>query len=157
MGAHNEAPQDGKTINVTSHVVIFQPNGATLIVGEEYQIENKSQPPLAYFRSDGSFDFALPESGQLQQVAAAGPAGMPVVQLPIDKKKNHYSIAFAFRPGQNSVRYSYELPYPENAATVKIPPIYPGGRLLVVAPPSVQINGDGLAPSGQEQGMNLSA
>ena len=150
-----EPSQDAKTINVTSHVVIFQPNGATLIVGEEYQIENKSQPPLAYFRSDGSFDFALPESGQLRQVAAAGPAGMPVVQLPIDKKKNHYSIAFAFRPGQNSVRYSYELPYPGNAATVNIPTIYPGGRLLVVAPPSVQINGDGLAPGGQEQGMNL--
>ncbi len=150
-----EASKDAKTINVPSHVVIFQPNGATLIVGEEYQIENKSQPPLAYFRSDGTFDFALPEKGQLQQVAAAGPAGMPVVQLPIDKKKNHYAIAFAFRPGENSVRYSYELPYPGNTATVKIPTIYPGGRLLVVAPPSVQISGDGLTPGGQEQGMNL--
>jgi hypothetical protein len=150
-----EPSKDPRTINVPSHVVIFQPNGANLIVGEEYQIENKSQPPLAYFRSEGSFDFALPEKGQLQQVAAAGPAGMPVVQLPIDKKNNRYSIAFAFRPGGNSVRYSYELPYPGNAATVKIPTIYPGGRLLVVAPPSVQVSGDGLAPAGQEQNMNL--
>src|SRR2546421_3206443 len=150
-----EPSKDAKTINVPSHVVIFQPNGATLNVGEEYQIENKSQPPVAYFRSDGTFEFALPEKGQLQQVAAAGPAGMPVVQAPIDKKNNHYSIAFAFRPGDNSVRYSYELPYPGNTATVKIPTIYPGGRLLVVAPPSVQISGDGLAPGGQEQGMNL--
>src|SRR6266478_5221860 len=150
-----EPTKDGKTINVTSHVVIFQPNGTTMIVGEEYQIESKSQPPMAFYKADGSFDFALPEGGQLQQVAAAGPAGMPVVQLPIDKKKNRYSIAFAFRPGGNSVRYSYELPYPGNAATVKIPTIYPGGRLLVVAPPSVQVSGDGLAPAGQEQNMNL--
>src|SRR5437879_6695047 len=126
-----------------------------MIVGEEYQIENKSRPPVAFYRSEGSFDFALPEKGQLQQVAAAGPAGMPVVQLPIDKKNNHYSIAFAFRPGDNSVRYSYTPPYEGNAATVKIATIYPGGRLLVVAPPSVQISGDGLAPGGQEQGMNL--
>src|SRR5258708_8070968 len=80
---------------------------------------------------------------------------MPVVQLPIDKKNNRYSIAFAFRPGDSSVRFSYELPYPGNAATVKIPTIYPGGRLLVAAPPSVQVSGDGLAPGGQEQGMNL--
>jgi hypothetical protein len=80
---------------------------------------------------------------------------MPVRQVPIDKKNHRYSIAFAFRPGENSVRYSYELPYPGNATTVKIPTIYPGGRLLVVAPPSVQISGDGLAPGGQEQGMNL--
>src|SRR6267378_845165 len=150
-----EPSKDAKTINVASHVVIFQPNGATLSVGEEYQIENKSQPPVAYFRSDGSFNFTLPEKGQLQQVAAAGPAGMPVVQLPIDKKNNHYSIAFAFRPGDSSVRFSYELPYPGNAATVKIPTIYPGGRLLIAAPPSVQISGDGLAAGGQEQGMNL--
>jgi len=150
-----EPSKDPKTINVSSHVVIFQPNGANLIVGEEYQIENKSQPPLAYFRNEGGFDFALPEGGKLQQVAAAGPAGMPVVQLPIDKKNNRYSIAFAFRPGGNSVRYSYELPYPGNTATVKIPTIYPGGRLLVVAPPSVQVSGDGLAPAGQEQNMNL--
>src|SRR5260370_23297011 len=80
---------------------------------------------------------------------------MPVVQLPIDKKNNHSSIAFAFRPGENSVRYSYEVAVAGNAATVKLPTIYPGGRLLIVAPPSVQISGDGLAPGGQEQGMNL--
>src|SRR5467141_4704969 len=64
-----EASKDAKTINVPSHVVVFQPNGATLIVGEQYQIENKSQPPVAYFRTDGTFDFALPEKARLQQVA----------------------------------------------------------------------------------------
>jgi len=84
---------------------------------------------MAFYKADGSFDFALPEGGQLQQVAAAGPAGMPVVQLAIDKKKNRYSIAFAFRPGDSSVRFSYELPYTGNAATVKIPTIYPGGAI----------------------------
>ena len=150
-----EPSKDAKTIDVPSHVVIFQPNGSTLIVGEEYQIVNKSQPPRAYYKTEGNFDFALPEKGQLQQVSAAGPAGMAVVQLPIDKKNNRYSVAFAFRPGESVVRYSYELPYAENSATVKIPTVYPGGRLLVAAPPTVQVTGDGLAPGGQEQGMNL--
>jgi hypothetical protein len=152
-----EPSKDAKTIEVPSHVVIFQPNGSTLIVGEEYQIENKSQPPQAYFRADGNFNFTLPEKGALQQVAASGPSGMAVVQLPIDKKNNHYSIAFAFRPGENTVRYSYELLYAGNAATVNIPTVYPGGRLLVVAPPSVQISGEGLSLTGQEQGMNVYA
>src|SRR5437667_1167802 len=149
-----ESSEDAKTINIPLHLVIFQPKGATMVVGEEYQIENSSQPPRAYFRSDGSFDFALPEKGQLQQVSAAGPAGMPVVQVPIDKKGNRYSIAFAFRPGANSVRYSYELPYPGNAAKIKIHAIYVS-RLLIAAPPSVQITADGLTSDGQEQGMNL--
>ena len=150
-----EPSKDAKTIDVPSHVVIFQPNGAMLTVGEEYGIDNKSQPPQAYFRADGNFEFILPDNAKLQQVAASGPAGMPVVQAPIDKGKSHYAIAFAFRPGQNTVRYSYELPYPGNTATVKIPTVYPGGRLLVVAPPTVQVSGDGLQAGGQEQGMNL--
>jgi hypothetical protein len=55
------------------------------------------------------------------------------------------------------VRYSYELPYAGNSATVQIPTVYPGGQLLVVAPPSVQISGEGLVPAGQEQNMNLYA
>lgn len=149
-----EPSKDPKTIDVPSHFVIFQPNGPTLKVAEEYQVENKSQPPLAYFRTDGSFDFALPEKAELQNVAATGPAGMPVTQLPIDKKNNRYSIAFAFRPGDNAVRYSYDLPYPDNAATLKVPTIYPG-RVVFVAPPGLQVTGDGLSAAGQEQGMNL--
>lgn len=149
-----EPSKDPKTIDVPSHFVIFQPNGTTLKVAEEYQIENKSQPPHAYFRTDGNFDFALPEKGELENVAASGPAGMPLPQLPIDKKNNRYSIAFALRPGNNSVRYQYDLPYPNNAATLKIPTVYPG-RLLLVAPPTLQINSDGFAAAGQEQGMNL--
>ena len=150
-----ESSTDAKIINVPSHVVVFQPNGSTLIVGEEYEIENKSQPPQAYFGADGNFDFSLPEKARLQQVAASGPTGMPVVQAPIDKKNNHYSLAYAFRPGESRVRYSYEIPYPGNAATVKISTIYPGGRLIVVAPPAVQVSGQGLAAGGQEQGMSL--
>jgi hypothetical protein len=150
-----ESSTDAKIINVPSHVVVFQPNGSTLLVAEEYGIENKSQPPQAYFRADGNFDFSLPEKARLQQVAASGPTGMPVVQAPIDKKNNHYSIAYAFRPGESRVRYSYELPYPGNATTVKISTIYPGGRLIVVAPPTVQVSGQGLSAGGQEQGMSL--
>jgi len=149
-----EPSKDPKAIDVPSHFVVFQPNGDTLKVAEEYQVENKSQPPHAYFRTDGTFDFALPEKGELQGVQAAGPTGMPVTQLPIDKKNNRYSIAFAFRPGDNSVRYSYDLPYPNNAAALKVPTVYPG-RVVFVAPPGLQVTGDGLAAAGQEQGMNL--
>src|SRR5260370_14200288 len=134
-----ELSKDAKTISVPSHVVIFKPYCAAMIIGVEYQIETKSHPPMALYKTDGSFDFALPEKGQLQRVDAAGPAGMPVVQLPIDKNKNRYSISFSFWPGDSSVRYSYELPYAGNSATVQIPTVYPGGQLLVVAPPSVQI------------------
>ena len=147
--------RDPKTISVANHIVILQPNASTLIVGEEYSIKNDSQPPQAFFRADGNFDFALPDKADLKQVAAQGPSGMPVVQAPIERGKNRFSVAYAFRPGDNGVRYSYELPYPGNSATVKIPTIYPGAHLIVVAAPSVLVTADGLQPGGQEQGMNV--
>jgi hypothetical protein len=150
-----EPTSDTKSISVPSRVIIFQPNGSSLIVGEEYGVKNDSTPPQAYFRTDGNFELLLPEMAELKQIAASGPSGMPVVQAPIDKGKNRYAIAFAFRPGESDVRLSYELPYPGNAATVKIPTVYGGSRLLIVAPPSVKLTGDGLQMAGQEQGMNI--
>jgi hypothetical protein len=150
-----EPTQDAKTVMVPSHIVILQPNGSSLTVGEEYSVNNNSKPPKAYFRADGSFEFAIPDKAQLQQAAAWGPSGMPVVQATIDKTRNRYAIAFAFRPGESGMRYSYELPYSGNAATVKLPTVYPGARLLVLAPPTVQVAGEGLEPGGQEQGMNI--
>lgn len=150
-----EPSRDAKTISVDTHFVIFQPNGSTLVVGEEYSVRNASNPAQAYFRTDGNFDFALPDGATLKQVAAQGPSGMPVVQAPIDRGKNKYSVAYAFRPGENGVRYSYDLPYGNNAASVKISTIYPGSRLVVVAPPTVQVTGDGLQSGGQEQGMSV--
>jgi hypothetical protein len=148
-----EPTGDAKTITVPSHVVIFQPNGANLLVGEEYGVKNDSKPPLAFFKLDGNFEAVLPDNAELKQIAAAGPSGMPVVQAPIDKGKNKYAISFAFRPGESEVRLSYELPYPNNKISVKLPTVYGGGRLLVVVPPTVQVSGDGLQAAGQEQGM----
>lgn len=150
-----EPTSDPKTISVPSRVVIFQPNGANLIVGEEYGVKNDSAPPQAYFRADGNFEMSLPENAELKQIAASGPSGMPVVQAPIDRGKSRYAIAFAFRPGESDVRLSYQLPYPNDSATVKIPTTYGGGRLLLVAPPTVKLTGDGLQMAGQEQGMNI--
>jgi len=107
-----EPSKDSKTISVASRIVFFQPSGTNLTVAEEYSIQNNSQPPQAYFRPDGNFEFVIPDNAKLQQIAASGPAGMPVAQAPMDKKKGKYAIAYALRPGQNMVRYSYEVPYP---------------------------------------------
>ena len=150
-----EPTPDAKTVTIPTHIVILQPNGSNLIVGEEYSVRNDSNPKKAYFRADGNFEFAVPDTAQLQQAAAWGPSGMPVVQSTIDKTKNHYAIAYAFRPGESGVRYSYELPYAGNAATLKFPTMYPGAKLLVLAAPTMQISGEGLEPGGQEQGMNI--
>ena len=148
--------KDPKAIAVDSHVVIFQPNGDKLVGAEEYNVKNNSQPVVAFFRTEGNFEFAIPEHGTLQRVTAtSGAMGMDVPQASIEKGKGRFAIAYAFRPGETNVRLSYELPYPNNTATVRLPAAYGGMRLLLVAPPGVTLTGDGVTAAGQEQGMNV--
>jgi hypothetical protein len=145
--------KDPKTISVPSHVIIFQPEGDKLVGAEEYTVDNTSQPPAAFFRTEGNFDFAIPENASLGQVSTTKQMGMAVTQASIDKGKGRFAIAYAFRPGQTNVRLSYEVSYPNTSATLKLPATYPGAKLLVVVPPGVTVTGDKLVSAGQEQGM----
>ncbi len=47
-------------IQVPLRLLVFQPNGDKLMVGEEYSIQNNSNPPAAYFKQDGNFEFTIP-------------------------------------------------------------------------------------------------
>ncbi len=139
---------------VTVHAIIFQPNGSDLTVTEEYNISNKTNPPLAYYRADGSFIFSLPEGAQLSNISAVGSSGMPVVQSPIDKGQNQQAIAFPFRPGDSQVSLSYKVPYPGNQANLHFASRYPVEHLGLFAPPSVRVSGGGFLSSGQAQGFS---
>ncbi len=139
---------------VTVHAIIVQPTGSDLTVTEEYTITNNTQPPMAYYRADGSFVFSLPSGAELGNISAGGSSGMPVVQSPIDKSQNEKAIAYPFRPGDSQVSLSYKLPYPGNQATLKFASRYAVDHLGVFAPPSVQISGTGFVPAGQAQGFS---
>jgi len=150
-----DTSKDPKSITTATRVVIFQPRGDKLIGAEEYNISNATQPPVAFFRTEGNFDFAIPENATLQQVTATSSLGMDVAQASIDKGKGLFAIAYAFRPGETRIRLSYELPYNGNAAKLKIPSVYSGTKMLLVVPPGVTLTADGANSAGQEQGMNV--
>jgi hypothetical protein len=152
-----EPSADSKIVNVGSRVIVLQPNSGNLLVGEEYSLQNQSQPPKALFDDKGDFQFQLPQGAQLGQVSSFGPSGMPVVQGTLDKGQGKYAIAYAFQPGENGVRFSYQLPYPSNHADVRLTSDYSVGRVMLVAPTSVQVKSDGFTPAGTEQGFSLYA
>lgn len=143
------------SFSVTARAIILQPAGSELTVGEEYNIQNSTQPPLAYYRAGGSFVFSLPGGAQLDEVSAIGAAGMPVKQSTIDLGKNQEAIDFPFRPGESGVRVSYKLPYAGDRASVRFVSPYAADRVAVFVPPSVQISADGFSPAGQDQGFNV--
>ena len=150
-----EPTTNPNALQVPLRLLVFQPNGDKLMVGEEYSIQNNSSPPAAYFKQDGDFEFTIPAGAELDQVSTFGPSGMPVKQGTIDKGKGRYAIAYAFQPGQNGVRLSYVVPYAGNHATVRAPSSYDAQRVLLVIPPSMQISSPGFNASGTEQGFNV--
>jgi hypothetical protein len=142
-------------IQVPLRLLVFQPNADKLMVGEEYSIQNNSNPPAAYFKQDGNFEFTIPQGAELDQVSTFGPSGMPVRQGTIDKGKGRYSIAYAFQPGNNGVRISYILPYTGNQAQFHENSTYDAQRMLLVVPPTMQVASNGFTSAGQEQGYNV--
>ena len=141
--------------SVANHAVILQTNGNELMVGEEYMITNKTQPPVAFYREDGSFNFNLPDGAEFSQASAWGAANMPVVQGTIDKGKDKMAIAFPFRPGESGVRLAYKMPYPGNHLMLRNVSPYATQKLIIAAPPAMQIAGSGISPAGQDQGFNV--
>lgn len=150
-----EPTAPASSISVVNHAIIFQPNGATLIVGEEFSVHNLSKPPATYFSNDGTFEFVIPAGATLGQVSASGPAGMPLAQGAIDKAKNRYAVAFALKPGENTLRISYQLPYTGNQASIRAVSPLAAQRVVIAGPAGVQISSDGFAPAGSEQGYTF--
>jgi len=150
-----DGTQDPRAFQVASRFLVLQPNGPVLVVGEEFVIQNATQPPVAFFKPEGTFEFIVPEDAQLGQVSAWGASGMPLVQGTIDKGGNRRAIAFPLRPGQNGVRVAYEVPYGNNRATLRVSSPYPAQRMFLVAPPQLAVTGTGFQPAGREQGMSL--
>lgn len=137
---------------VLHQIVALEPHGSFLEVGEEYDIQNQTSPPQSYFRPNGSFVFALPEGASLNQTEAWGPSGMPVVQSTSKKGSDQYAITFPFRPGQNGVRFSYQMDYANKQTTLNLRSLYPVQTALILAPPAMKISGNGFSESGTEHG-----
>jgi hypothetical protein len=142
-------------IQVPLRLLVFQPNGDKLMVGEEYSIQNNTNPPAAYFKQDGNFEFTIPQGAEIDQVSTFGPMGMPVRQGTIDKGKGRYAISYAFQPGQNGVRISYIVPYTGNHAQFRESSTYDAQRVLLVIPPTMQVASPGFNAAGTEQGFNV--
>jgi hypothetical protein len=150
-----EPTTNPSAIQIPLRLLVFQPNADKLMVGEEFSVQNNSNPPSAYFKQDGNFEFTIPKGADLDQVSTFGPSGMPVRQGTIDKGKGRYAISYAFQPGQNGVRISYILPYTGNQAQFRESSTYDSQRVLLVAPPTMQVASVGFNAAGTEQGFNV--
>jgi len=150
-----DVTKDPKVIFPASHVIILQPRDGTLIGAEEYNIKNDSKPPVAYFRSEGNLNSGFPTRPRLRMSPPPAPLAWMCRKPQLTRAKACTPSLTRFIPGETNIRLSYELPYPDNSAKFKLPAVYAGMRMLLVAPPGVTLTGDGISAAGQEQGMNV--
>jgi len=148
-----EPTSNPAAIKIPLRLLVFQPNADKLMVGEEFSVQNSTNPPAAYYKQDGNFEFTIPQGAELDQVSTFGPSGMPIRQGTIDKGKGKYAIAYAFQPGQNGVRVSYILPYAGDHASLRENSTYDAQRVMLVLPPTMTIASTGFEPAGTEQGF----
>lgn len=149
-----EHTEKASAFSVADRAIILQPTSSGLTVGEIYDIQNNTQPPQAYYRENGSFEFSVPKGAQVGDVSASDSSQMPVRQATIDKGKNVEAIDFPFRPGESGVRISYTLPYTNDHANLQFTSPYTAQRVAIFAPPTVKVSGDGFSPAGQNQGFD---
>jgi hypothetical protein len=142
---------------VTTREIVVQPKGSDLAIGEQYTIQNQTNPPVAYYLKDGTFRFQLPQGAQLNQVSAWGATGMPVIQGTIDRGNGVEAVDWPFRPGENGVRISYQVPYASNQATIQAPSVYDVQNILLAVPPGMQVSAPGFSAAGTEQGFEIYA
>lgn len=150
-----EPTRDPRSFTVTTHLIFLQPKGSDLAVGEEYTIQNQTNPPVAFYLKDGTFRFQVPQGAQLNQVSAWGAEGMPVIQGTIDKGNGMEAVDWPFRPGDNGVRISYQLPYTSNQAAIQVSSFYDVQRVILAVPPGLQISAAGFSAAGKEQGFDI--
>jgi hypothetical protein len=150
-----EPSPNPSTVQMPTRMIVFQPIGTVLTVAEISTFQNSSTPPLTYFKGDGDFEFQLPDGADKMQVRAQGPEHMSTEQGTIDRGKNRYAIAYAFRPGDSAVNLQYEVPYAGNKTTVHFSTIYAADKVMIFAPPSVSISSSGFEPAGSTQGMSV--
>lgn len=150
-----EPTNDPHSFAVTTREIVVQPQGSDLAIAEQYIIQNQTHPPVAYYLKDGTFRFKVPQGAQLNQVSASGSAGMPVIQGTIDKGNGVEAVDWPFRPGENGVRISYQMPYGSHQATIQAPSVYDVQNILLAVPPGMQVSADGFSAAGTEQGFEI--
>jgi hypothetical protein len=134
--------------------------GKTLKITEMYAIKNDSSPPVTQV-GPHNYDIVLPEKAVLDSVEARRGEGVwtKAPLQPDPGKPGHYSINFAFRPGDTLIKFTYHLPY-TGLSTLHLKLPYPIERFAVMHPPSISFKAsrpDTFTNPGQGNGFQIEA
>jgi hypothetical protein len=134
---------------VAQHIVLLEPAGDQLQVGETFFFRNEGK--LTHNDpKDGTLRFHAPEGAQQLRVMATAPQGVPI-QRAAEKAKqaNVYWVDFPIKPGETRIDVTYATRLPEDGAfSGRV--FFKGGPTRLVVPQGVTLEGEGLENLGDE-------
>lgn len=121
------------------NIMRVQGDSSTLQFMQLFAIRNQSSPART-LSGDTTFEVVLPEGAVIDEADAASPNGQPIQTSPVPlKQKNHYSFAFALKPGETRFQLAYHVPYTGQASvTPKL--TLPFEHFVVMTPTSMKVD-----------------
>ncbi|MFB3825199.1 MAG: hypothetical protein ACE15B_00470 [Bryobacteraceae bacterium] len=136
-----------KPVPVGTHFLYLQPSGGKMTVNDVFIFRNEGN--VTFNDSAGTLKFYAPEKAEGLNVRATAPGGMPV-ERPAQKTRQAgvHSVDFPVKPGETRFEITYGLPY-SDGMEFEVRNMN-AGETMLLAPPGVNISGEGLENKGQE-------
>ncbi len=148
LSVYNAVKQPGES-KVTQHMVLFEPSGTELAVSESYGWENAGKTSF-YDPKNGIRIYVPAAAVKSLIINATAPQGMPIRRAPEKTSTpDVYSVDFPIKPGESSINLTYTVPFTTPGA-FEGKTFYQGGPTSLIAPPGVEVKGDGLESPGIE-------
>lgn len=135
---------------ISQHVFLFEPGEKELAVTESFLFKNPEKTAL-HDPVAGAVRVRVPEAaGGTIQVTTTGPDSVPQ-QGAAGKtgKKDIYKVDFAIPPGESRIDVAYRLPF-TSPGKFSNRPLQKAAITRLVAPPGVELAGQGLEMAGVE-------
>lgn len=146
-----DSSSKSETAQLETHMVLLQPTGSELAVGETFLFRNDSK--LTYNDStNGTVHVYLPDGIAPDKVAVtiSTAQGMPIQRgVEKTKQKNVYKVDYPVKPGETRFDIAYSLPA-ANPQTFAGKIVQTGGPTRLVVPRGVTLTGDNLTSLGPE-------
>lgn len=146
-----EVTRDPAAVSLDQHIYFLEPGQQQLVVSESYIVNNTAERTYRD-PSRGSLRFYLPpEAKGIVQVSFIGPDQRPRnSSAKTTVTPDVLQVDEALLPGENRVDLSYVLPYEGGEGTFLTRIVSGGGRIRVVAPSGVTLEGERLEALGVE-------
>jgi hypothetical protein len=149
LEVYDAASKQPSAVEITQHVIVFEPSGSELVVNESYVFSNAGR--ITWNDPDGgTLKFFLPAGAKgIVQVDATAPQGMPIRRAAEKAgREDVYKVDFPIKPGETRIDLSYLVPYTGGPYEGKL--ILKDEATRLVTPAGVTLTGDNLTMLGTE-------